>query len=68
MSGWRLKSPASRLLTHPFIQEQYKENMKVPRHWHLGGEFTDAVNSPHKEPVTRKMFPFDDVIMGYELR
>ena len=21
------------------------------------------VNSPHKEPVTRKMFPFDDVIM-----
>ena len=22
------------------------------------------VNSPHKEPVTRKMFPFDDVIMG----
>ena len=22
------------------------------------------VNSPHKRPVTRKMFPFDDVIMG----
>ena len=22
------------------------------------------VNSPHKGPVTRKMFPFDDVIMG----
>ena len=22
------------------------------------------VNSPHKWPVTRKMFPFDDVIMG----
>ena len=21
------------------------------------------VNSPHKEPVTRKMFPFDEVIM-----
>ena len=21
-------------------------------------------NSPHKWPVTRKMFPFDDVIMG----
>ena len=21
------------------------------------------VNSPHKRPVTRKMFPFDDVIM-----
>ena len=25
------------------------------------------VNSPHKWPVTRKMFPFDDVIM-YQLR
>ena len=23
------------------------------------------VNSPHKGPVTRKMFPFDDVIMSY---
>ena len=22
------------------------------------------VNSPHKGPVTREMFPFDDVIMG----
>ena len=22
------------------------------------------VNSPHKGPITRKMFPFDDVIMG----
>ena len=27
------------------------------------------VNSPHKWPVTRKMFPFDDVIMiGYEIK
>ena len=25
-----------------------------------------AGNSPHKGPVTRKMFPFDDVIMGAE--
>ena len=25
------------------------------------------VNSPHKGPVTRKMFPIDDVIMGYVL-
>ena len=24
------------------------------------------VNSPHKGPVTRKMFPFDDVIMYFE--
>ena len=25
------------------------------------------VNSPHKRPVTRKMFPFDDVIMSYHV-
>ena len=25
------------------------------------------VNSPHKGPVTRKMFPFDDVIMTVQL-
>ena len=26
------------------------------------------VNSPHKEPVTRKIFPFDDVILSPHLR
>ena len=25
------------------------------------------VNFPHKWPVTQKMFPFDDVIMGVQL-
>ena len=35
-----------------------KENSKAPRHWSLW-----PVNSPHKGQVTRKMFPFDDVIM-----
>ena len=35
-------------------------NIKAPRHWPLW-----PVNSPHKWPVTRKMFPFDDVIVGY---
>ena len=25
------------------------------------------VNSPHKGPVTRKMFPFDDVIMQMQI-
>ena len=29
----------------------------------LGGIHRRPVNSPHKRPVTRKMFPFDDVIM-----
>ena len=30
---WRLKSPASRLFTQPFIQTQIKENIKAARHW-----------------------------------
>ena len=39
------------------IQTQIKENIKAPRHWPLWGPV------PHKGPVTRKMFPFDDVII-----
>ena len=31
----------------------------------LRGIHRRPVNSPHKGPVTRKMFPFDDVIMCY---
>ena len=37
---WRLKSPASRLFTQPFIHALIKENIKAPRHWPLCGEFT----------------------------
>ena len=37
---WRLKLPASRLFTQPFIQTQIKENIKAPRHRPLCGEFT----------------------------
>ena len=33
------------------------------RHWPLWGDFTGDRESPHKGPVTRKMFPFDDVII-----
>ena len=43
---------------------QIKENIKAPRHWPLCGEITgDRWIYPHKWPVTRKKFPFDDVIM-----
>ena len=52
------------LFTQPFIQTQIKENTKAPRHWPLCGEFTgDRWISRKNGPVTRKMFPFDDVIM-----
>ena len=49
---WHLKSPASRLFSQAFIQAQIKENIKAPRQWPL-----------YKLPVTRKKFPFYDVIM-----
>ena len=48
---WRLKSPASRLFAQPFVHVQIKQNIKAPRHWPLWGQ------------VTRKMFPFNSVIM-----
>ena len=61
---WRLKSPASALFTQLFIQMQIKENIKAPRHWPLCGEFTGHRWIPRTNgPGTRKMFPFDDVIM-----
>ena len=57
MSVMASPSPASRLFAQPFVQAQIKENIKFPRHpW--------PVDSPHKRPVTRKMLPLDDVIMG----
>ena len=47
------KSPDSQLFTQPFIRGQIKESIRA------GG----PMNSPHKWPVTRKMFSFDDIIM-----
>ena len=32
----------------------------------MQGIHRGPVNSPHKWPVTRKMFPFDDVIMDIQ--
>ena len=34
-----------------------KEELKAPRHWRW------PVDSPHNGPITRKMFPFDDIII-----
>ena len=61
-----LKSPASRLFTQSFIysnadqrKHQSSASLAFVRGIHRG-----PVNSLHKWPVTRKMFPFDDVIMA----
>ena len=42
------------------------ENIKAPRHWPLCGESTGDRRIPaQKASITRKMFPFDDIIMLY---
>ena len=62
---WLFKPPASRWFTKPFLQAQIKENIIAPRHWPLWGEFSGDRWIPRtKGPVMRKMFSFDDVIMG----
>ena len=60
----RLKSPALRLFTQPFIQgaDQRKHQSFVSLAF-MWGIHRWPVNSPHKRQVTRKMFPFDDVSM-----
>ena len=61
---WRLKSPASRLFTQPFIQgaDQRKHQSSASLAF-VRGIHRWPMNSPHKWPVTRKMFPVEYVIM-----
>ena len=60
---WHLKSPASPLFAQPFVRRRSKQ---TPKHRVTGlCEENPPVTGgfPHKGPVTRKTFPFDDVIM-----
>ena len=59
---WRLKSPASRLFAEPFVQAQRKYESSASLAFVRGIHWW-PMGSPHKEPVKRKMFSFDDVIM-----
>ena len=60
-----MSAMASQITIQPFIQALIKENIKDPRHWPLCGEFTGDRWIPlHKGQVTRKLLPFDDVIMN----
>ena len=57
--------PHGCLLNHLFR----RRSKKTSKHRITGlcvGNSPGKVNSPHKGPVTRKMFPFDDVIMFYQ--
>ena len=58
------KQPHDCLLKRLY-KAQIKGNIKAPRHWPLWwGIHRWPVNSLHKGPVTREIFPFDDVIMN----
>ena len=59
MRRWRFKSPASRLFTQGADQRKHQ----TPVLTFVRGIHRWPANSPHKGPVTRKMSPFDDVIM-----
>ena len=51
------------IVTQPFAQTQGKHQSSASLAF-VRGIQRWPVNSPHKGPVTRKMFPFDDVIMA----
>ena len=61
---WRLKWPASWLFTQRFFSgaDQRKHESSASLAF-VGGIYRWPVNSPHKGPVMREMFPFDGVIM-----
>ena len=65
---WRFKSPASRLFAQPLIYAQIKKTHQSSASLAFKrGIHRWPVNSPHKVPVTRKTFPFDDVMMCYNV-
>ena len=53
-------------LLNPLFGRRSKKTSKLRVTGLCVGNSPGPVNSPHKGPVTRKMFPFDDVIMGID--
>ena len=51
-------------LLNRFFRRRSKKTSKLLVTGLCVGNSPGPVNSPHKGPVTRKMFPFDDVIMS----
>ena len=52
-------------LLNRLFRRRWKKTSKLRVTGLCVGNSQGPVNSPHKGPVTRKMFPFDDVIMWY---
>ena len=53
-------------LLNRLFRRRWKKTSKLRVTGLCAGNSPGSVNSPYKWPVTRKMFPFDDVIMGLE--
>ena len=64
-ASWRLKSPASRLFAHPFVQAHQRKHQSSASPAFVRGIHRWSVDSHHKVPVTWNMFSFDDVIMVF---
>ena len=54
-----------RCLLNRLFRRRSKKTSKLRVTGLCVGNSPGPVNSPHKGPVTRKMFPFDDVIMAW---
>ena len=52
-------------LPNHLFRRRSKKTSKLRVTGHCVGNSPGPVNFPHKGPVTRKMFPFDDVIMQF---
>ena len=61
---WRLYSPASRLFAQTFLRVDQRKYQSSASLAFMRGIHRSPVDSPHKGPVRRNMFPFDDVIMN----
>ena len=59
----RLKSPASPCLLNRLFRHRSKKHQSFASLAFVWGIHRGPMNSPHKWPVTRKKFLFDDVIM-----
>ena len=60
---WRLNHQPRGCLLNRLFRRRWKKTSKLRATGLCVGNSPGPVNSPHKGPVTRKVFPFDDVIM-----
>ena len=64
---WRQNHQPYVCLLNRLFRRRSKKTSKLRVNGLCAGNSPGPVNSPHKWPVTRKMLPFDDVIMGMQV-